>query len=303
MKFYKIFLIILKCFYWFCKLFGLLPIHYNSRKNAFNWSKLEILYSIFVLVNFSYFSRTNGLSIVIHLNPVLVLAVFYMAIASITMVFTIQCYNAKKLAVLMNETRILLIELLPFCHSISTWQSAQCGIMFICKTVVASGLALIGVISCCVILCKMMTGKVDLFVIFIISITHFLQTLVPNMFYTFVLGASMQYHQLNGEIQKIANRAVFLMKNQMNKNSIYQFRKLSRRLDYIASIHGKLTIHTKKINEIFAWHLLIIIANFFAILLIEVGVCMYFCSFLIICSAKNRMKTVFFWSLRRVEPN
>lgn len=271
MKRHKIFLIILKISFWFCKLMGLCPFHYNSRKKIFDWSKLEIIYSIFIWVNFSYFYPTSGLSVVAHLNPLVVIAFFYLAMATITIVFAIQCWHAKQLARLLNKTRILLEEFLPFCQSISTWQATQYGLMFICKTMVTSGLAQIGSINCCTILCKIMTGKADYFVIFIVSFAYFLQTLVPNMFYTFILGASMQYHQLNEEIQRISEEAVQLMKNRYN-NSTEQFHKLSRRLDYIASLHGKLTVHTKNVNNLFAWQLLVVIADFVAILLIEVSV-------------------------------
>lgn len=255
---------------------GLCPFHYNSRKRLFNWSIFEILYSIFVWMNFSYFYPTSGLRMVVQLNPLVVFVFFYLAMATITIVFIFQCWNAKKLAALMNKTRILFKELLPFYRSISTWQSTKYGIMFVCKTVVVSGIAQVASVNCCVILCKQMTGKVDYFVIFIISVSYFLQTLVPNMFYTFVLGALMQYHQLNCEIRKISNQIILLKKVKYDKNAYNHFRKLSQRLDYIASLHGKLTVHTINVNKIFAWQLLVIIGNFVAVLLIEVSVFLFF---------------------------
>lgn len=271
MKHRSIFVLILKCFYLFCKLLGLCPCHYNSRRKLFDWSKWEIIYSVFVWINFSYFYPMIGLKMMTHLNPLVVISFFYLSMVTITFIFAIQCWHAKKLAALMNETQILMEKLLPFCHSISKWQSIRYGIRFIYKTIVTSAIAQIGSINFCVILSKMMTGKVDYFMIFIISIAYFLQTLVPNMFYTFVLGTSMQFHQLNAEIQKIADEANLLTKNTRDHNSNERFHKLSLRLDYIASLHGKLTVHTKNVSKIFAWQLLIVITSFVAILLIEVN--------------------------------
>lgn len=277
---FEVFRYILKFSYWFCKLLGLCPFHYNSRKELFEWSTYEIFYSIFIWASFMYFYPTSGLNIVVHLNPLVVISFFYLAMGTITIVFMIQCWHANKLSILLNETQILLKELLPFCHSISMWQSTQYGIMFVCKTIITSGAAQIASINCCVMLCKMLTGKVDYFAIFLVSLAYFLQTLVPNMFYTFILAASMQYHQMNAEIKNVADQSIVLMNQRQYASNNDQFRKLSRRLDYIASLHGKLTKHTKKINQIFGWQLLIVIGNFVAILLIEVrnAICIFKCA-------------------------
>lgn len=267
MKRKQIFHQILKLFYWFCKAFGVCPFYYDSSSESFNWTKWDIFYSIFIWANFSYFYPTSGLNVVAHLSPLVVIAFFYLAMTTITIVITMQCWNVKKLTILMNETMWLFEELLPFCSSISTGQAVRYGIWFVGKIFITSGLAQIASINCCTIICKTMLGKVDYFVIFIVSVAYFLQTLVPNMFYTFILGISIQYHQLSGEIKKIVRQNNFMMKNNCANDF---FDMLNKRLNYIASLHGKLTIHALKVNKIFSWQLLIMITNFVAIILIEV---------------------------------
>lgn len=271
MKNKLIFLLFLRLFYWFCKLLGLCPFHYDSQQKSFAWSKWDILYSIVIWVSFSYFYPTSGLNAIAHLNALVVIAFFYLAMATITFVFVMQWLHVKKFTILLNETQKLLHELQPFWENCSRWNTIRVGFWFICKTVITSGIAQIASIECCVILCKMMTGKVDYFVIFIVSVSYFLQTLVPNMFYTFILGATLQYHQFNIEIEKIAYQANLHIKcTDVESNEL--FYKLSKRLDYIATLHGKLTIHTIEVNKLFSAQLLIVIGNFVAILLIEVRI-------------------------------
>lgn len=271
----QIFLIFLRLFYWFCRLFGVCPFHYNSRKNAFDWSKWEILYSIIIWANFSYFYPTSGLRSVVNLNRLVVISYFYLAMGTITFVFIMQWIHVKKFTNLLNETKKLLEEFRPFCAKITGWDMIKAGFWFICKIVITSGIAQIASIVCCVALGKMMYGKVDYFVVFIVSVSYFLQTLVPNMFYTFILGVSIQYHQLNIEIEKISHQANY-HKKYSDSESNELLCKLSKRLDYIATLHGKLTVHTTKVNKLFSAQLLIVIGNFVAVLLIEVKTQIYF---------------------------
>lgn len=261
----------LKCFFWYCKLFGLCPIHYDSRKNAFDWSTLEMVYSMFICAMFSYFFPTSGLTTIAHLNPLVVIVFFYLVMVTITITFIVVFANVQKMTVLMNETKNLIDELQPFCRQTSNRQCFRAAISFICKTVVTSSIAQFGSTYCCIILCQMVTNDVDYFVIFIVSMAYYLQTIVPNMFYVFILCVSMAYNQLNAEIMEIAKRANFYAKYCNNSESSELFGKLSTHLDHIASLHGKLTAHTIKVNEMFSWQLLIVIGNFVAILLIEVN--------------------------------
>lgn len=269
-----IFSIGLKIFYWFGKLLGLCPFHYNSRKKLFVWTWTEIFYSFFIWSNFSYFYWTSGLNGVTSLNPLVVIAFFYLAMFTIAIVFMMQCLHTKKLVNLLNETGKLLQQLKPFCDKLSTWHALRYLALFISKTLVTSGVAQIASISTCALISKLMTGKIDYFVIFIVSVAYFLQTLVPNMFYTFILGASMHYQQLNNEILRIVGHANAVIQNRATgrmPNQDYRLIQLSQHLDHVASLHGQITIQTRKANKVFSLQLLITIGNFVAIILIEVS--------------------------------
>lgn len=261
----------LKWFYWFCKLFGLCPIHYDYHKSAFNWSTLEILYSIFIWAMFSYFFPTSSLIILSRLNPLVIIVFFYLVMGTISIIFVVMFVNVQKMTVLMNETMNLINELQSCCRQISNQQSIRAAISFILKTIVTSSISQFGSIYGCIILCQLESNDIHYFMVFMVSMAYFLQTIVPNMFYVFILCVSMAYNQLNAEIENISNRANFYAKYCNNSKSKDAFEKLTIRLNHIASLHGKLTAHTIKVNQVFSWQLLIVIGNFFTSLLIEVN--------------------------------
>lgn len=264
---------ILKYFYRFCQIFGLCPFHYDRKMKSFTAQWYDIVYPILVWINFSYFYPTSGLSIVSVLNPLVVIAFFYMAMLTISVVMFVQCLNSKRMANLVNETMALFEELKQMYSSDIKVYNAKSIRLFLCKILLASGIAQVGSVNCCVILCQMMTKKTDYFVIFIVSVAYFLQTIVPNMFYTFILGIIVQYKQLNAEIQKVVDRINSLLQKQNEYRTSHlevKFREMSKRLDYIATLHCKLTQHTLKVNRVFSLQLLVVIGNFTGILLIEV---------------------------------
>lgn len=135
--------------------------------------------------------------------------------------------------------------------------------------------AQLAVINCCVILANMLTGQTDYFVIFIISVAYFLQTIVPNMFYTLVLHATFHYKQINLEIENVVRET----QNIASSTAVYtaqeirsKFFYLSERIDLITTCHGELTARIIKTNSLFSKQLLASSANFVGILIIEVSV-------------------------------
>lgn len=270
----RIFVISLAIFYWFWKLLGLCPFHYNSRKDAFNWTWSEILYSVFIWINFAY-AYPTALSDFRGLDSMIVWTFFYFAMITITIVFVVQCLHAKKLTDFLNETLHLMRDLQPFSEKISTLNAIRWGFMFACKTIFIGGIGQIITVFFCVNVSKIVAENINFFVIFVVSMANFLQTLVPNMFYTFILGVSIQYHQLNAEIQLIVDQAKLLTMTKYDikmQNSSFQFIQLSKRLKHVASLHGKITMLTKKVNQVFSFQLLVVITNYVAILLIEVSI-------------------------------
>lgn len=267
----QVFWVGLKCFFWYCKLFGLCPLHYDSQKNAFNWSTLEIIYSMFIWAMFSYFFTTSGITTLSHLNPLVVVVFFYMTMVTATITFVVILLNVRKMTVLMNESKDLIEELHPFCRQISNQQSCRAAISFIFKTVVTSVIAQFGSIYCCIILCQAEINEVNYFLVFIVSIAHCLEVVVPNMFYVFILCVSIAYSQLNAEIEDVLRLANFYEKYRNDSNANKLFEKLGAHLNDIASLHGKLTALTIKVNRVFSLQLLILIGDIITVLLIEVN--------------------------------
>lgn len=271
----RLFSISLTIFYWFWRLLGLCPFHYNSRKDAFNWTWLEILYSVLVWMNFAYFYPA-GIWFFRVFDSLIVWSFFYFSLITITIVFAVQCVHVKPLTDLLNETIHLMRDLQPFTAKISTINAFRCGILFAFKTIFIGGTLQMVSVVFCINMSKMLTDQVDYFVIFLVLIAYFLQTIVPNIFYTFILGVSIQYQQLNAEIQNIADQATLLTKTNYGNKTQYSrsslhFIELSNRLKHVASLHGKITMLTKKVNQVFSFQLLVLITNYVARLLIEVS--------------------------------
>lgn len=274
MKHQTIFAVGFKIFFWFCKLFGFCPFHYNSRTKLYNSTWIEIFYSILIWANFCYFYATSGLSAVTRLNPLVVVVFFYLTMFTITVVIMIQCAHANRLANLSNEMSRLWQELRPFCSSLSGLHAFRYGMLFLCKIILTSGIAQAATIVCCSIITQMISGSVDYFVIFIVSVSYSMQILIPNMFYTFILGISMYYHQLNNEVEQIVNEISKFVNEKHVIRGADQFDhhiQISQRLDCIATLHAKLTTLSSKVNDVFSLQLLITICNFFAIIVIEVS--------------------------------
>lgn len=266
-------LLMLKFGYGFCMCFGLCPFWFNFQRKSFETAWYHLVYPILVYCSFSYFYPTSGLTVISLLNPLVVVAFFYMTMVNISVIFLVQSMNANHIVNYLNE-------LMEFEHRLNIIYKKSYGnqylrpiLLFLCKTVLVSCFAQVAVINCCVILAKMLTGQTDYFVIFIISVAYFLQTIVPNMFYTLVLVATFHYKQINREIENMVNE----IQNIAASDAMYtmqerrtMFFNLSERLDLIANCHGTLTARIIEANDIFSKQLLVSSANFVGILILEV---------------------------------
>lgn len=261
----------LRLFYWMCKLFGLCPLHYTFQKIAFVWTWRDIFYSILVWLIFAYFYFYTGQRFRGQINPLLTIAVVYFSIFTITVMFLVQCLHANKLTNLLNTTIELWRQVNAICKSLSVRQTIRYGWKFFGKVFLVSSIAELASFAIGSELSDNVTETIDSTAFITISIGYIVQTLVPNMFYVFILTISIQYDQLNNEIRKIVHQATEISTTDCNRRRNDVLIVLSQQLDRIASLHAKITAHANITNRVFSLQLLVIIGNFVAIILIEVS--------------------------------
>lgn len=253
-------------------LFGYGPFHYNIRNQRLEVAFYDFIYPIIVCASFLYFYPAS-LSIISNINVLVVIAFFYMTTITVFLTFLIQCLNAKKLSNFFNDFADLLFNLTKFYGPKAKFNYNRYVTLLLYKTVLISTISQSALIYCCINFTQMMTQKVDYLVVFVTSVAYFLQVLVPNMFYSIILVATIHYEQLNKEIKKVIDRISRVTENRSSnrrENRSQALLNLSQRLDNIAYYHCKLSEHTTRVNRIFSLQLLVSTSNFVGILLIEV---------------------------------
>lgn len=269
--------IVIKLFYWYCKLLGLCPVHYDFQQNAFVWTWYEIFYSVLIWMNFSYFYWTRVLNLIKYLNPVLVFIYFTLNLLTLATVFLVQCFNAGKLAELLNQLLDLLQnECKAIRDTFTLWQIVRYGARFFQKIIFINGVAMAATMIFCETLSMIVTGQIDYFVNLVMASAYILQMLIPNMFYAFILVISIHLRHLNVEIQKFHHQANELITVPCAgidglRNRYNQLNKLSQRLEDMSKIHCKIEIIVRHVNQVFSWQLLITIYNAITNILIEVN--------------------------------
>lgn len=259
--------------YKFSRIFGLVPFRYNDETKTFVTAWFDIIYPVVVYLLFAYTYPTSGLSVVSVLNPLVVVAFFYMTVTTISVIFLVQCLNAQRICVFLNKAAHLNSELYERYRNFSGAHYRSHILLALTKTTVVNFLAQTAVAYCCTVLGQVLTGRVDYFVIFIISVAYFLQTIVPNMFYVGVLGGSFHYEQINREIIGVVAEAATVAhgcRDFESEEVREHFEELTNRLNDIAVLHGRLTTLITTANSICSLQLLVSTANFVGILLIEV---------------------------------
>lgn len=269
---------VLKFFFWYYKLIGMLPLHYDSYQKKFRSTKFEILYSISVWLNFIYFYLTRVSPLMAPLSPMLIFGFFYLSLITVIFVFIMQFFNATKIVTLLNETRVLFKQIDSGCKPISNGFMILYSTLFMIKMFFVSGIGHSGSIYNSNMMCKLIYGQPDYFALVSMALLFSMQTTVTNMFYTFVLGVIIKYQQLNCEIREIVDKAtvIFVKKRKYNDIRAHSFNQyllqLSGRLDRAAYLHGKLTLLTAKVNETFSLQMLVVTGNFYVIFLIQVSI-------------------------------
>lgn len=269
---------ILKFFFWYFKLIGMFPLHYDSYQKKFRSTKFEILYSISVWLNFIYFYLTRAGPLMAPLSPMLIYGFFYLSLITVIFVFIMQFLNTTKIVTLLNETRVLFKQIDSGCKPISNGLMILYSILFMIKMFFVSGTGHLSSIYNSNMMCKLIYGQPDYFALVSMALLFSMQTTVSNMFYTFALGVIIKYQQLNCEIREIVDKAtvIFVKKRKYNDIRAHSFNQyllqLSGRLDRAAYLHGKLTLLIARVNEIFSLQMLVVTGNFYVIFLIQVSI-------------------------------
>lgn len=225
----------------------------------FETTLFSYFYSIVFYIAFAYFYLTSGLFVIMRLNPLAMISFVYLTMIAISVIFIVQCWKASQIARFLNEAMRLLSRLAPVCGYSEIDRESL--LMFLFKVLVVSAIAQLAVINGCRILGQLVTGSVDYFVIFVISVAYFLQTIVPNMLYVAVLVSSFYYRRINDEIGALMKEAA---------KTRGSFDAISVELNNLARLHLKLTEVLQTGNSVLSVQLLFSTADFIAILIIEV---------------------------------
>lgn len=268
----RLFVFLLKYVYVFVSLFGLCPFVFDFEKKIFKTSTVMQLYSTSVVLSFSYFYPTSGISVISALNPLVAITFFNLSMTTICLTFAVQIVHSHKIVQFLNDAIQFLYNFNKFIdrHSVDYLSSIVAIILKIGVVNVTAQYACIDGVNT---ILTHVTGKRDYFAIFMLSVAYTLQSMIPNIFYGSLLTASFYLKQINGKIDDIVEQAiragnVDVDGNKYVKEKVYC--ELSDRLDEITIYHSRLIELTVRLNKLCSFQLLLSITNFFGLFLIQV---------------------------------
>lgn len=267
----KLFKNLLKCAYVFVSVCGLCPFRFDFEEKRFKSSTFMRLYSVFVVLSFSYFYPTSGISVVSTLNPLVAMTFFNLSMTTICSTLVIQIMHSEKIVELLNDAIRFLYDFNKFIdrHKVN-YLTSICTLIF--KTVFVNAMSQYACIDGVSTILTQMTGKKNYFAIFMVSLAYTLQTMIPNIFYGSLMAVSFYLEQISEKIDDIvvqAKRVSNVDANEYAKEKVYC--ELSDRLDEIIVHHSRLVELTIRLNGLCSFQILLSITNFFGILLIEVN--------------------------------
>lgn len=268
----KLFIFLLKFVYGFIMIFGLCPFRFDFEEKRFKTSMLMQLYSVFVVISFSYFYPTSGITVVSALNPLVAITFFNLSMTTICLTLFIQILHVNKIVRFLNDAIHFLYNFNKFIDRQKVnYLSSIFAIIF--KIVVVNLTAQYACIDGVSSILTKMTGKKNYFAIFMVSVAYTLQSMIPNIFYGALLAVSFYLKQINEKIDEIviqAKRMSGADDNKYLKEKVYC--ELSDRLDEMTTYHSRLIELTIRMNGLCSFQILLSITNFFGILLIEVNI-------------------------------
>lgn len=273
MKHYSTLKVFAKLAYYFVKGLGFFPIHYDCHTKQFQTSRPQLVYSLLLLIAFSYTYLTSGVSIISALSPLIAVAFTNLSVTTISITLLLQCKNHQSIVLFSNRSKDLMLQinrtLLNNKQPINI-RSQLVRLAF--KLVFINFMAQFAVIKALHNLLIMITGSKDLMAIFIVSMAYFMQTMVPNIFFVALQVANFYLDLINQEVLNVVRRASFMQDNcKFSKFArIEEHCSCSDRIDELAELHQTMTHLLKDLNKLCALQLMFNVLNFFGILIIEV---------------------------------
>lgn len=272
----EILFIVIKIFYWLFKMSGLCPYHFVSHSKKIQTAWYEIVISLINLIIFSYFHRNIGTRLMaLTLNPQLAIEANNLEACAGLILFIDQFARARVIASLLTDARDILMESiqqLNIFEHLNVWTSI--GKVSV-KIVFGLGIFLLSSYEQLAILFETFGGFVDHFGIVMISAVYSLIFVIPNIFYAFVVGASIQYERINQKIQHIHKKAERIDRKRYRNDFVSRSNNrlnyhLTQELDYLANLHGKLTELIMNINGQFTVPLLMFYTSCVVFPMVEV---------------------------------
>lgn len=228
------------------------------------------VYSGFVVISFSYFYPTSGISVVSSLNPLVAITFFNLSMTTICLTLFVQIVHSHKIVPFLNDAIHFLYAFNKFIdrHKVNYLSPIFAIIFKIGVVNLTAQYACIGGINA---ILTQVTGKKDYFVIFMVSVAYTLQSMIPNIFYGSLLAIAFYLKQINDKIDDIVVQAQWISNvNEKKYMKEKRYCDLSDRLDEITAYHSRLIELTIRLNKLCSFQILLSITNFFGLLLIEV---------------------------------
>lgn len=264
----RMLLLIFRLGFYIGLLLGFYPMKYNEVLIQFETSKFWLTYSFFFIIGFSYLYLTSGIIAISLINPMVAIAFVNLTMLTIVITYIMQCIYNRKVVKFLN----MLIRFIgEFERIIGDYSNDYQKLMwmFILKVNVIGAIAQYAVVSAMSHLFLFLTGERHYLSSIVISIAYILQTMIPNLFYGFLLIITFFYKLLNRRVMSLIGDANAVMQG-FDSMKIQKYCDLSDRIEELMHLHKMLTKLTKFLNHICAIQLLISTINFFGVLVIVV---------------------------------
>lgn len=257
--------------YYFAKVLGFFPVRFNSRCNRFQSSRRQVVYSCALLVAFAFTYLTSGVAIISALSPLIAIAFTNLSVTTICCTLLIQCKHYRSIAAFCNQSKDC-IERLDRSLGTATTNCRPQLLRIAFKFFYVNFMAQYAVIKALHNLLVSITGSNDFVAIFIVSMAYFMQTMVPNIFFSVLQVFDFYIDQINREVQRVVDRAKCVEDNRRSTKfaKTFAYCSCSDRLDELAELHQSIVHLLGDLNGLCGPQLLLNILNFFGIFVIEV---------------------------------
>lgn len=260
---------LVKSVYWTVRIFGLCPVHRDSRTKAFKTTTLELIYSMVIWWSFTSFYLTSGILSLIQLTPLLFTIYTVVVLTTIGIIFLNHCIHANDIAKFVTDAIDVFREL-NRCHnmieSIPLWRLIA---LLIIKVVFVGGIVFMTTTKFCIRFSIELNGYVSYRSCVASVLATFFRTTISHIYFGFILIASLYFTIVNNDIERAMRRSKYVM-NHMHTD--VEVERLLRRLNQIATSLRRLSELIRRFNDIFSCEILFMYGELVASPLIEVFV-------------------------------